>query len=192
METITKTEPGAADSKNNGGEGAEEMMSLSKKEFETLNQTLGSLKKQVKDFKKASETSKDDDGEIPTKNQSSNETRLAEKAFLRSAGITAAKEVELALATAKKWGVSIDDLVDDGDFQDKLEKLRTQTSNELATSQINKGGTGTSQAKSTPEYWIAKGTPPSAADVPDRKLRAKIARAMMANAKGTGKTFYND
>lgn len=115
---------------------------------------------------------------------------LLEKSFLRSAGITAEDEVELARTTAKKWDMPIDKLVDDEDFKTKLEKMRTQKANELATSNI-KGSGGKGQAKETLEYWVAKGTPPSREDVPDRKLRAQIARSMMANAKSS-KTFYND
>lgn len=119
------------------------------------------------------------------------DNQLLEKAFLRSAQITAADEVELALTIAKKWDMSIDKLVDDDDFKVKLDKMRTQKSNELATSNI-KGSQGKGQTKDTPEYWIAKGTPPTSADVPDRATRAKIARAMLASAKNNGKTFYND
>lgn len=118
------------------------------------------------------------------------DNRLLEKAFLRSAGISKEKEIELALTTAKKWGVSVDSLVDDEDFQLKLDKLRTQESNEIATSGV-RGGAGKSQAKLTPEYWIAKGVPPTAADIPDRKTRVQIAKAFLSSAK-TNKTFYND
>ena len=82
-------------------------------------------------------------------------------------------------------------LVDDEDFKMKLERLRTQKSNEVATSNI-RGGAGTSQAKNTTEYWMAKGTPPTPDQVSDRKTRAKIAREMLANAESGGKKFYND
>jgi hypothetical protein len=115
---------------------------------------------------------------------------LLEKAFLRSAGITDKEEVELALLTAKKWDVDIDALVDDEDFQEKLEKHRTKKANLEATSDIKGDRSGTS-AKNTPEYWVAKGTPPTADQVPDRKTRVKIARAMISNTK-SGKKFYND
>ncbi len=116
---------------------------------------------------------------------------LAQKAYLRSAQIVEPDEVELALSTAAKWGISIDKLVDDEDFKVKLEKIRTQKANELATSNIKGGKSGTSQAKLTAEYWIAKNQAPTAADVPDRKTRVKIVRAMMASTKSS-KKFYND
>lgn len=123
--------------------------------------------------------------------QKPDDSNLLQKAFLRSAGISAEDEVDLALSTAKKWDMQIDKLVDDEDFQAKLTKLRTEKANVVATSGP-KGGAGSSQAKNTPAYWIEKGTPPTAADVPDRGARAKIVRAMMANAKTGGKKFYND
>jgi hypothetical protein len=79
----------------------------------------------------------------------------------------------------------------DYDFKAKLERQQTARNNIVATSNI-RGGQGQSQAKNTPEYWIAKGVPPTSADIPDRKTRAKIARAMMANTSTGGKKFYNE
>lgn len=176
------------DTTNNEGEATEnelDFVKLPKEEYEKINQTLGSLKRELKDLKKPKEEIK----ETPKTNQP-DENKLLEKAYLRAAGITNGDEVELALLTAKKWDVSIDQLVDDEDFKIKLDKLRTQKANELATSNI-RGSAGKAQAKDTPEYWVAKGVPPSRDDVPDRKARAKIARAFLENAK-KGKTFYND
>jgi hypothetical protein len=118
------------------------------------------------------------------------EPGLIEKGFLRSAGISKEDEVELALTTAKKWGMSVDKLVDDEDFQGKLDKHRTAKANAAATSNIRGNKTG-STAKETAEYWIAKGAPPTAADVPDRTTRAKIVRSMMGHEKGSGNPFYN-
>jgi hypothetical protein len=116
---------------------------------------------------------------------------LLQKTFLRSAGITADDEVALAQETAKKWGMPIDKLVDDEDFKQKLETLRTKKANELATSGIEGGG-ATKGVNEDPAYWIAKGTPPTREQVPNRKARAAIARAMVAASKNNGKKFYND
>lgn len=127
--------------------------------------------------------------EVPT--QKPEDNGLLQKAFLRSAGIKTEKEIELALTTAKKWGMEVDALVDDEDFQAKLEKLRTTEANAAATSRI-KGSPGTQSAVSTPAYWLAKGAPPTPADVPDRKVRAQIVREFMKNAGTSGKKFYND
>lgn len=191
METETTTESGTVDT-DNGGEGSEtksDTVSIPKADYDKLNQTLGSLKRELKDLRKPKEDTK----ETPDKNQKPNENRLVEKLekmALRQAGVIHPDDVELAQNTAKKWGVDIDDVLADEDFKMKLERQQTNRTNIEATSGI-KGGAGKSQAKSTPEYWIAKGVPPTAADVPDRKTRATIARAMMATAK-TNKTFYND
>ena len=119
---------------------------------------------------------------------------LLQKSFLRTAGITSPDEVELARVTAKKWGISfneLDKLVDDDDFKLKLEKVRTDKSNADAVSNL-RGGGGKTEAKNTPDYWIAKGVPPSAEQVTDRKTRVAIARAMMKDARTSGKKFYND
>ena len=169
-----------------GGEGEQaETLTIPKKDYETLNQTLGSLKRELKDLKKTKETATETPQTKPT------DTGLLQKSFLRAAGISDAEEVELALSTAKKWGVEVDALVDDDDFKAKLEKHRTAKANSLATSNI-RGSAGETQAKNTPEYWISKGAPPSRTDVPDRKTRATIVRAMMKNASTDGKKFYND
>lgn len=169
------------------GEASTETVSISKSDYDKLNQTLGSLKRELKDLKKPKEETV---VETPKNKETDSNNVLLEKAFLRSAQITNPEEVELTITTAKKWGMTVDQLVDDPDFQVKLDKFRTQKANELAVSGL-KGGAGQSQAKNSPDYWIAKGVPPSPTDVPDRQTRAKIARAMMAEAKSS-KTFYND
>lgn len=183
-----KTTEGDVDTRTNEGEGSEvETISIPKTDYEKLNQTLGSYKRQIKDLTK----SKDESRETKeTPQNQPNQNALLQKSFLRSAGITKEKEVELALATAKKWGVEVDALVDDEDFRVKLEKLRTTEANTLATSDI-KGGQGNSQAKNTVEHWVALGKPPTATEVPDRKMRAKILRGFMAGSE-SGKKFYND
>lgn len=166
------------------GEGAENLIKLSKQEYDDLlkaKSDFGSLKREFKDLKKSLE-------ETPPKTNTDN--GLLEKAFLRSAGLTKQTEVDLALSTAKKWNQPIDELVNDPDFLVKLQGLRDQEANVNATSNI-RGGSGDSQAKYTAEYWQAKGTYPTAQDVPDRKVRAKIARAFMSSAK-EGKKYYSE
>ena len=185
METETTTE-GVVDTTNNESETTtEDTIAVPKAEYEKLNQTLGSLKRELKDLKKSKdepkETSKPDDNRL---------LERIEKFALQSANISHPDDIELARNTAKKWGVDLEDVLKDEDFKAKLERQQTSRDNLVATSRI-KGGAGTSQAKNTPEYWIAKGVPPSVADVPDRKTRVTIARAMMANSK-SGRKFYND
>lgn len=184
-----KTE-GAVDTQNNEGveNNGDESISIPKKDYETLNQTLGSLKREIKDLKKANEPK-----ETPPKKDSADENRLEtklERLALRTAGITHEDDIELARKTAKKWGIDIDEVLNDEDFKAKLERQQSSRTNVEATSNI-RSGAGKSQAKNTPEYWVAKGVPPTPADVPDRKTRASIARAMIASTK-SGKKFYND
>jgi hypothetical protein len=126
----------------------------------------------------------------PEPSKKPEDTTLLQKSYLRAAGITHAEDVELALKTAKKWGIEVDELVDDDDFKSKLEKQQTARANASATSRIS-GSPGTQSATKTPAYWLAKGTPPTAEDIPDRKERAAIVRAFMKGG-GKGKTFYND
>lgn len=168
-----------------GAEGEAETITISKAEWEKTHSTLGSLKRENKDLKKPKDEPKET---VQTKTDNS----LLEKAYLRSAGVTSEDEVELALSTAKKWDMPIDKLVDDEDFKIKLEKVRTQKSNELATSKVKGGGSGKPGAKEDAAYWKAKGVPPTPADIPDKSTRVKIIREMMASAKNGGKKFYND
>lgn len=115
-----------------------------------------------------------------------------EKLAFSQAGITHQDDVELARTTAKKWNMEVEDVLADEDFKIKLEKQQTNRQNLEATTKIKGGSASPSKAKESPEYWIAKGTPPTPEDVPDRKVRAKILRAMMSKSQTSGKTFYND
>jgi hypothetical protein len=178
-------------STNNGAEGNEneaEVVKIAKADYDQLNQTLGSLKRELKDLKKTKEESKE------TANQTKPDENVLlqriEKMALRGAGITHPDDIELARNTAKKWGVDIDEILIDEDFKVKLERQQTNRTNIEATSKL-KGGTGASQAKNEPSYWIAKGTVPSRTDIPDRKTRVAIVKAMQQNSKSS-KTFYND
>lgn len=166
----------------------ENVVKLSKTEYDKLNQDLGSLKRELKEFKKPKETStqQTDPNEL-----SSLQERL-DKQTMRAAGISHDEDMKLAKETAKKWNMNIDDIVFDEDFLAKLDKQRTNRSNIEATTDIkgNKGGDGSS-AKHKAEYWMAKGTPPSPSDIPDKKVRTSIIREMMKSSKVT-KKFYND
>lgn len=191
METDTTTEADVA-STNNEGEGEAETVTVSKAEYDKLNQTLGSLKKQVKDYKKSSD-------EKPVEKETPKETKSddallqrLEKMALRQAGVTHPDDIELAQKTAKKWGVDVDEVLMDEDFKVKLERQQTERSNIEATSKVKGSNSGGAQAKNTPEYWLAKGQPPTPADVPDSATRRKIVREFMKKAQGNGKMeFYN-
>ncbi|MDO8094404.1 MAG: hypothetical protein Q6360_13080 [Candidatus Brocadiales bacterium] len=185
MDTDKTTEQVTVDSNGVDETPEVESISIPRKEYDTLNQTLGSLKKQLKDFKKAQEVA-----EETTEKTKAQEFGLLQKSYLRSAGIVDEEEVELAREIQEKTGMEWDKLPDDDYFQSRLKKFRQSRENVFATTNI-KGGAESSEAKSKPEYWLAKGVPPMPNQVPNRKLRANIARAFLANAK-IGKKFYDD
>ena len=174
---VVAPETDTGDTTNN-----DEVLTVPKAEYEKLNQTLGSLKRELKDLKKPKEDT--------PKDSPKPDINLMQKAFLRTAGIVDADEVEEALKTAEKWGIEVDALVDDDDWKVKLDKIRTTKANTEATSDL-RGSGNQSTAKNDPAYWIAKGTPPTPEQVPDRKIRSKIVRAFLSSAKD-GKKFYND
>lgn len=179
------------DTTTNEGEGQNEAetISLSKAEYDKLNQTLGSMKRELKDLKKPKEESKETPKE--TKSDDAVMQRL-EKMALRQAGLSHQDDIELAQKTAKKWGMDIDEVLADDDFKVKLERQQTERSNVEATSKVRGNGSNQSQAKNTPEYWLAKGNPPTPTDVPDNALRRKIVAAFLKKAQGNGKMeFYN-
>lgn len=159
---------------------APESVTLSKEDHDKLLADLGSLKRENKDLKKPKE-----------QQEPSAPDELLQKTYLRAANIVAEDEVELALSTAKKWDMPVDKLVDDEDFKAKLEKLRTSKANDAATSGIP-GSPGSRSVNDSPEFYISRGMPPTAQEVPDRSARAKIARAMIAHDKDGGKgKYYN-
>lgn len=127
----------------------------------------------------------------PVTNKTDDSKDLSVKAFLRSAGITKKEEVEFALSKAKKWNVDVDELVEDDDFQESLEKFRTKQANIAAAATVEGDKSG-SPVKETTEYWVAKGQPPTPADIPDRAKRTKIINEMVKHADTSGKKFYND
>lgn len=173
------------------GEGvAKDTVTIAKSDYDNLNQTVGSLKRELKDLKK----SFDEKPKEPSKNDKPDESQLLqklEKMSLRQAGVTHADDIELARITAKKWNMDLDEVLVDEDFKVKLEKQQNARANVEATSGIkgDKSGVG---SKLTADYWIAKGTYPTKQEVPDRAVRTKIRESMIASAKGSNKKFYND
>lgn|SRR3972149_2377938 len=126
--------------------------------------------------------------EAKTPEKSNEDFGLLEKTYLRAAGIAEEDEVELAKKLKKETGKDLDALIDSNYFKSELENLRTTKANIKATDGV-RGGRGETTDK--PEHWIAKGVPPTPEQVPDRKKRVEIAKAMISNAK-SGKKFYNE
>ena len=180
----------------NGGEGTPEVekIPLSKQEYEELiglKADYGSLKRDYKDLKKAHEEATKTP-KTPEQNQNSDGSALLKKAFLRSAGLADSEEQELAISLSEKWGLEVDKLVDDEDFKMKLERHRTAKANAVAVSGIPRGGGSPSEQKNSTDYWKAKGTPPTPADVPDSKTRRKIIRELVSSSESKGIKFYNE
>lgn len=142
-----------------------------------LKTEKASTKKESKDEKK--------------EEKSDEEFGLLQKTYLRSADIVDEDEVELAKKLMKETGKDLDVLIESKYFKSELAELRDTKSVTKATSGVEGGG-GENKAVDTPEHWIAKGVPPTPDQVPDKKTRVKIARAMMKNASTGGKMFYND
>lgn len=179
------------DTTNNEVEGQDqEIVSISKSDYEKLHQDLGSLKRELKDLRKSSnETFKETTKKTEETSDNKSLERLEKLAF-KMANIDHEDDIDLARRTAKKWNMDVEDVLNDEDFKVKLEKQQNQRSNTLATSGI-KGSGSQSQAKLNPEYWIAKGVPPTPNDIPDRQTRSKIVQSMISHSK-VGKKFYNE
>lgn len=130
----------------------------------------------------------------PVKKETKPDTQLLEKIdrlTLQAGGIKEKDEVELADKWKERTGMELDEIMVDEIFIAKLQVLRDDKANEVATTSV-KGDGKTSDAKTKVEYWNAKGTPPTPEEVPDRKARVKIIREMMKSSETGGKTFYND
>lgn len=124
------------------------------------------------------------------KSEPNEEFGLLEKTYLRTADIIEEDEVELVKKLMEETGKGIE-VIETKYFKSELEELRSKKATEKAVSDI-RGGRGGVKAADSPDYWVAKGVPPTKEQVPDRKTRVKIARAMMQNASTGGKKFYND
>ena len=188
---ITENQEEVVVPETNEGEAETESdtIAVPKADYEKLNQTLGSLKRELKDLKKSKENS----DETPNKKQPEENVLLQrlEGVILQQAELTHQDDIELARNTAKKWGMELEKVVMDEDFKAKLERQQTSRNNIAATSKV-RGGQGTNEAKNTPAFWIAKGVPPTPADISDRKTRANIINTMVKNSRTSGKKFYND
>lgn len=182
----TETNQDGSATENGAGEGETtqvETIQIPKSDYEKLNQTVGSLKRELKDLKKPKE-------EAPQTPQTNpDEFGLLQKTFLRAAGVTSEAEMELAQKLQKETGMGWDKLVDSKYFKTELEELRTTQANAVATSNV-RGNAATTQAKLSVDHWLQQGRPPTPADVPDAKTRQKIITQMMKS--GSGKVFYND
>ena len=138
---------------NNEGEGTEgEVVTLKREEYAKLNETLGSLKRDLKDLKKEKE-------ETPEKTKPDEALlKRLDNLALKTSGISEADERELFEKWKTETGREADAIIDNSIFKKELEDLRTAKANLKATSDIKGEGGEGSVARNTPEYWIAKAT----------------------------------
>jgi hypothetical protein len=123
----------------------------------------------------------------------SDEFGLTELTYLKVEGIKTDEEIDFVTEQLKEANLTKDNLpklLGNKYFQSALEDFRSTKAKEKATSGI-KGSRGTTKATDSVEHWVAKGVPPTKEQVPDRKTRAKIARALIDSSKSS-KQFYND
>lgn len=176
----------------NEGEGSSETVSLSKSEYEELvgtKSTVGSLKRELKEAKKALEAKESSD--TP---QQTNDSALAEKVetlALRVEGINKDSEIDLARKLQKETGLPIDKLLSSKYFKAELEDLRASEANAEASTGIKGDKSNSQNPKSSAAYWIAKGEYPPRDQVSDNKVRKEIRDALVAKEKGTSGKFYN-
>ena len=151
------------------------------RQLKKVNKELG-----IEDKPKAKkETSKEtkDDSELSDK---------FEMLSLQVAGITKDSEIELAKKLQEETGLPVDKLLNSKYFKSELEDLRTEETNSEATTGLKGDKQGSGETKQSAQYWIAKGEHPTREQVPDRKVRGEIRKALMDKEMGTGTgQFYN-
>lgn len=174
-------------------EEASNAITIPKEDYDRLNQTLGSLKREIKDLKglKAEE-----------KSSSKSEPKLDEKLMerldklaLRAAGITEADEVELFNKWKGDTNRDSENIIENSTFRKELDELRTSRKNIQATSDI-KGETGQSSAKEDPNYWVARATKDEKGKLlfPEempREMYSKVLELVVPSKKETKMKFYN-
>ncbi len=193
MTETNDTAPAAPEAtEGEGGTDTEtvETVSIPKSEWDKSQRTIGSLKRQVKDLSQAKEPQ-----ETPQKTDKPDELTSVQKRLdrqtLKAAGITHEDDIDLARKTAEKWNMELEDVVEDEDFQAKLQKKRDARANADATSNVKGDGGKGPKAKSA-DFFISRGTPPTPEEIPDRKSRMVIVNKMREHASTGGGKFYNE
>ena len=152
----------------------DESVSISKEEYQKLNQTLGSLKRELKDLKKPNE-------EVSERSNKSGGLDYGEKAFLVANGIKG-DENKLVEDAMKKTGGTLEEVLSNPYFQAQLKETRDLA---VTTDAIPKGRSGNNVPTDSVEYWMTK----PIEEVP-QNMRAKVVNAKLASDKSKG-MFYN-
>lgn len=157
----------------------EDTIAVPKADYEKLNQTLGSLKRELKDLKKSKEEPK----EVTKIESKSDELDYGQKAFLRSYDIKGADEINLVKNWQKRTGDELDAIVEDEIFQAKLKSLREVRASNEALPKSNRRGT--QPAPNDESYWTSKIESGQAtlADIEDIEMRRKVLNKRVAKEK---------
>jgi hypothetical protein len=126
---------------NTPEEGADEVVTLSKEEYDKLNQTLGSLKKELKTFKKEAETPQD-----------SNEPDYARLAYLASQKVDHPDDQKLVMEEAGRLKMPLTDVLNMEHIKARLTANQNQRTaeNGSPTGSGRKGGAG----KGDVDYYL--------------------------------------
>ena len=192
MSTNENNQDGIVD-ENNDGEGSE-VVTLKKDEYSKLNETIGSLKRELKDLKKVNETPKNQ----PEKSDDVVMKRL-ENMALKMSGVTADDEVEFFEKWKKDNGyenADVETVLSKRGFQTEMADFRTTKQNAIATD-VKGGEKGGGSGERDADYWLSRATKNSKGelvfpdDLPnDYKLRAAIIGKMGDSTKSNAQ-FYN-
>ncbi len=112
----------------------------------------------------------------------SDELGYAEKAFLNTNGIKGSQEYDFVQKELKASGETLDQLLENAYFQNRLESFRAITKSKNATITGKRGG---GPAIDSVEYWATK----PIEEVP-QDMRIKVVNHKIAKSKNTG-VFYN-
>jgi hypothetical protein len=178
-EVIIEKEKVEGEVDNNDTEVEGDFIKVPKKDFESMNQTIGSLKRENKDLKKPKTETVD-----TTKTSASND--LGEKAYLIANGIKTPAEIEFVKKLKTETGKDVDALLQTTYFQTEFKTFQEKQATSAATPTGKDNRSQNSQIDSV-DYWIAKGELPPVEQV---KLRREVVNAKIAKDKQRG-IFYN-
>lgn len=170
-------EPEEEDEEEKGGEKKEE------RKPETPEARKSRLERQLKQVNKKLGIEEKPESKKEEKKGSNLDS--GEKALLVAYGIKGSEEMALAETFLKKYGMDIDELVEDEVFTSKLKTIRAdkETKDAMPTG-TKRSGNGT---RDSVDYWLAKGELPQ--DNPElarRVVNAKIAKSQNRSKFSTG------
>lgn len=183
MDTNQTTENEVVDSQTNesAAETAAEVetIALPKSEYEKLNQTLGSLKREVKELKKPK-----DNAESAPKSGELDETHLD---YLDLKGITEADDIKVIESVMKRTGQTLRQVLKDDYVTAKLEanKKTREVANAMPS---NSKKTGNSSSNDV-EYWLSKNA--QTGEWPtDQSLKYKVLEAKEKRAGTNAQSWH--